>query len=128
MHYKAPDNSLHHLSQQDIKNGGEKYLPNGSVQISDEEANAIRSASAKPAKIKSVTMRQARKALLRAGKLALVEQAIAGMAGQAGEEARIEWEYSNDVLRDQPLTVALSQALGFTEQEMDALFTTAATL
>jgi hypothetical protein len=27
--YKAPDNSLHELSDQDISNGGERYLPAG---------------------------------------------------------------------------------------------------
>jgi hypothetical protein len=78
--------------------------------------------------VKAVTMRQARKALLRSGKLGLVETAIASMTGQAGEEARIEWEYSNEVLRNQPLTVALAQIIGLNEQEMDDLFTTASTL
>lgn len=81
-----------------------------------------------PKVISSVTMRQARKALLRAGKLAQVESAIASMTGDAGAEARIEWEYSNEVLRDQPLTQSLAAALGMTDQEMDDLFTTASTL
>ncbi len=41
-YYKAPDNTLHALSDQDIANGGEKYLPAGSVPITPEEADALR--------------------------------------------------------------------------------------
>jgi hypothetical protein len=38
MHYKAPDNSLHFLDSADY----EYLLPAGSVQITDEEAEALR--------------------------------------------------------------------------------------
>ena len=38
MHYKAPDNSLHFLDSSDY----EYLLPAGSVQITDEEAEALR--------------------------------------------------------------------------------------
>lgn len=76
----------------------------------------------------SVTMRQARLALLQAGKLQSVNNAIAAMTGAQGEAARIEWDYSNEVRRTQPLTIALAQAIGMTEEEMDALFIEAATL
>jgi hypothetical protein len=38
MHYKAPDNSLHFLNSSDH----EYLLPAGSVQITDEEAEALR--------------------------------------------------------------------------------------
>lgn len=40
--YKAPDNSLHSLSANDIANGGEKYLPDGCVEVSEAEAEALR--------------------------------------------------------------------------------------
>jgi len=40
-HYKAPDNSLHFLDSSQY----EYLLPAGSVQITDEEADAIRDAS-----------------------------------------------------------------------------------
>lgn len=76
----------------------------------------------------SVTMRQARLALLKAGKLQAVNNAIAAMTGSQGEAARIEWDYSNEVRRSQPLTIALAQAIGMTEEEMDALFIEAAKL
>ena len=38
MHYKAPDNSLHVLDDASF----EHLLPNGSVAITDEEAEAVR--------------------------------------------------------------------------------------
>ena len=38
MHYKAPDNSLHFLDSAEY----EYLLPAGSVQITDEEADALR--------------------------------------------------------------------------------------
>lgn len=41
MHYKAPDNSLHFLDD----SGFEHLLPEGCVQITDEEAEAIRIAN-----------------------------------------------------------------------------------
>ena len=77
---------------------------------------------------KSVTMRQARLALLQAGKLQQVNDAISVMQGVQGEAARIEWDYSNEVKRTQPLTIALAQAIGMTESEMDALFVEASKL
>lgn len=73
-----------------------------------------------------VTMRQARIALSRSGKLAGVEQALANMTGQQGEEARIEWEYATSFERNHPLVLALSQSLGLTETDLDNLFTLAA--
>lgn len=41
-YYKARDNSPHGLSDQDIANGGEKCLPEGCVQITESEAEALR--------------------------------------------------------------------------------------
>jgi hypothetical protein len=75
-----------------------------------------------------VTMRQARLALLGAGKLALVEQAIAALPSPRKESAQIEWEYALVVQMDDPLTGLLATALGLTQTEVDALFTAAATL
>ena len=76
----------------------------------------------------AVTMRQARLALLSAGKLATVNAAIAGMTGAQGEAARIEWEFSSEVKRNQPLVLSMGQALGMSGGQLDALFTAAAKL
>lgn len=44
-YYKAPDNSLHFLENESFA----YFLPNGSVQITESEANAIRAANQPPA-------------------------------------------------------------------------------
>ena len=44
MHYKAPDHSVHHLDSTQF----EHLLPAGSVQITDEEAEAMRVATQVP--------------------------------------------------------------------------------
>jgi hypothetical protein len=82
--------------------------------------------SAPPAPIKSppkiVSMRQARLALLQAGLLSTVNTAIAAMTGDAGEAARIEWEYATEVNRDKALVQSLALSLNLTETQLDNLF------
>lgn len=75
-----------------------------------------------------VTMRQARLALLAAGKLATVNTAIAGMTGAQGEAARIEWEFSSEVTRTQPLVTSMGQVLNLNDAQLDALFIAAAAI
>ena len=76
----------------------------------------------------SATMRQARLALLGAGLLAHVNAAIEAMPGIEGEAARIEWEFASEIRRDSPLVSGLSEALGLTSEQLDALFIEAAKL
>jgi hypothetical protein len=76
----------------------------------------------------SVTMRQARLALFGAGKLAAVDAAIASMPSPYKEAAQIEWEFSGEVRRRQPLVLQLGPALGLTTEQIDNLFRQAATL
>lgn len=71
-----------------------------------------------------VSMRQARLALLQAGKLDLVQAAVEA----ADEAARIEWEFASTVERGSPFVSNLSQAIGLTEADLDNLFSLAATL
>lgn len=75
-----------------------------------------------------VTMRQARLALLGAGKLSLVDGAIDSLPSPEKETARIEWDYSSSVMRSRPLVVMLGEALGLDEEALDQLFITAAGL
>jgi hypothetical protein len=75
-----------------------------------------------------VTMRQARLALLCAGKLSLVDGAIDSLPSPDKETARIEWDYSSSVVRSRPLVVMLGEALGLDEEGLDQLFITAAGL
>lgn len=76
----------------------------------------------------SVTMRQARLALLGAGLLSSVESAIDAMSEPASSAARIEWDYSNEVQRHNGVVAALGPALGLSDAQIDALFRTAARL
>lgn len=76
----------------------------------------------------SVTMRQARLALLGVGLLDDVETAISAMSEPAKSAALIEWNVSNDLLRGNPLVAALGPALGLSDAQVDALFIAAAAL
>lgn len=79
--------------------------------------------------ITSVTMRQARLALLGAGLLDDVDAAIAAITDPTQRKAaEIEWEYAQTVDRDSSFTQQLSAGLGLTAEQLDALFTQAATL
>lgn len=76
----------------------------------------------------SVSMRQARLALLGAGLLSQVDAAIASLPSPQKEAAAIEWEYAQEVQRHNGLVPAMAQALGMTDAQLDALFMQAATL
>lgn len=70
----------------------------------------------------SVTMMQARLAMLNAGILDRVEDAIAAMEGDGGKAAQIQWQYAMDVRRDWPLVVSLQVSLNLTDKQLDDLF------
>lgn len=72
----------------------------------------------------TVSMRQARLALAGAGLLSAVDAAVAA----ASQAVQIEWEYATSIERTWPTLAALQSALGLTDQQLDALFTTAAAL
>lgn len=76
----------------------------------------------------SVTMRQARLALLGAGLLSSVDAAIAGMAEPDKTVAQITWEFAATVDRQFGMVPTLAAALGMTEAQIDALFIAAAQL
>jgi hypothetical protein len=69
-----------------------------------------------------VTMRQARLALLAAGKLDAVAIAIAALPSPQREAAQIEWDHSSTVARDSQVVALLGPALGLDEEALDALF------
>ena len=76
----------------------------------------------------SVSMRQARLALLGAGLLSTVDATIAAMPEPAKTASLIEWEYSSEVWRHRPFVQSMGTALGLDDAQIDALFVTAATL
>lgn len=67
----------------------------------------------------SISMSQARLALLAAGHLDTVMAGIAAMP----REAQIRWEFAHTVDRSDPLTATLAAALGLDSAALDALFT-----
>lgn len=70
----------------------------------------------------AVTMRQARLALLKVGKLSLINQAIANLPSPQKEAAEIEWEYSQEVQRHNGFVSLLAPLLGMTDNDLDTLF------
>lgn len=77
---------------------------------------------------KQVTMKQARLALHNRGLLTAIESAINSLEGDAGIDARIRWEYSSTVSRNDPLFTAMKPVLGMTETQLDDFFTYGSTL
>lgn len=97
------------------------------VEMTGEEVAAHLSASTRPPA--SVTMRQARLALLGAGLLDSVNAAIAAIQDATQRRAaEIEWEYAQTVDRASPFTQQLASGLGLTSEQLDGLFTQAAAL
>jgi hypothetical protein len=87
------------------------------------DGNAFTAPAPPPAPVpEAVTARQARLALLGAGKLDHIEAALAAIPGPEGRAAQIEWEYALEIRRDSPLIGALAPMLGLTEEQVDDLF------
>lgn len=81
-----------------------------------------------PIVITSVTMRQARLALLQNNWLDQVESAINQLPSPQKERALIEWEYSNAVERNKGVVSMIAPALGLSDDDVDALFLAASKL
>ena len=96
--------------------------------VTEDEFEAARRSEYDATIPKTVTMRQARLALLAAGKLDQVNAAIAAMPEPQRSAANIEWEYAQAVQRSSALVIGLAEGLGMYPEEMDALFVAAASL
>ena len=106
------------------------WVPAGDSNIGDlwDGENFTPAPPAPPVVPASVTMRQARLALLGAGLLDDVDAAINSLPIPQKEAARIEWEYSQEVQRHNGFVSVLAPMLGLTDAQTDALFIGAATL
>ncbi len=99
------------------------------VEMSAAELEEIRALGVVSTIPTSVTMRQARLALLAAGKLSQVDTAISSIPDNMQRAAAaIEWEYAQTVDRASPFTATLAAALGLSETDLDNLFTAAGAL
>ncbi len=123
----GPYNSVRKLADRFIADGAElpfSVIGDGNV---GDWTGPLPAPDAGPVPVPQwVTMRQARLALLAAGKLAQVAAAIAQLPSPHMEVAMIEWEYSPSVRRTSPLVLALMPAIGLDDAAMDALFIAAA--
>ncbi len=98
-------------------------------QMTDEEYRHWTASRAQPAPVPvRVEMRQARLSLLHAGYFKTIDTYISNMEGDAGDEARINWNYARTVERSSPLVAAMQQLLSVPDAEIDELFIYAATL
>ena len=107
-----------------------KIMENGVIRDAtpDEIAEIEARANQPPPVPQSITMRQARLALLNAGLLDDVEAAIITMDEPQRTQTQIEWEYAQEVQRDNALVAALGPKLGLDDAAIDSLFNMAATL
>jgi multidrug resistance efflux pump len=104
-----------------------KFLDESSKEVQAYKAE-LEKRQADAAKPKAVTMRQARLALLGAGLLSKINDALKALPSPQKEAATIEWEYSNEVQRNGALVKQLGASLGLDDAALDKLFATAAKL
>lgn len=123
-HFKAADDSLHCLSDEDIANGGMSLIPPGCVEITSAEADALRGVPPTPAVPRVLTPRQIRLALSQMGYREQVEAAVA-----AGPLALQDaWNHALEFVRDDPDVALILAAVGATPEQADQLWTLGATL
>lgn len=124
MYFKDKENKLHWLDSEDNVN----LLPSGSVEITDEEAEVLKNPSETPeqkrAQMRPLSARQVRLILNIAGYRAAVEAGVS----QASQEVQDEWNYANEFERTSPVLNGMAQALGLTDEQVDALFEQGVTL
>jgi hypothetical protein len=100
-----------------------KATADGNVPMTPEEEAEFEASRAPVVQVPQVvTMRQARLALLAAGKLPAVTTAIYSLPSPQKEAAVIEWEYSGEVHRNKELVLMLAPALQLDAAGLDSLF------
>lgn len=75
-----------------------------------------------------VYRRQGLRALYELGLTAQVEALINGLAGPEGDRARIDWKEAAEIRRDHPLVAFAQASIPLTDEQVDQLFTLAASL
>lgn len=100
------------------------YPIDGAWRWFDSEGEALAFFSGSPPAPKSVSIAQAKLALLAAGLLDKVDTAVAN----ADRSVQIVWEYATRVERNSPLIDAMQGAVGLSDEQIDALFLEASRL
>jgi len=126
-HYIDENKQLHGIGEATDIDGDQSFLVKDTwTLLTDEEFQAAIVPA--PIQITSITMRQARLALLAHNKLSDVQTTIDSLSSPMKEQAQIEWEYASDVDINNPLIVQLMGSLGFAETTLGDLFNEAALL
>ena len=121
-HYKDAQNNVYAYESDGSQ---DSFILPGLVAITDAEADALRApAPVVPGVPQSVTRFQARAALARAGLFTTVQSAMS--AFPADDERRLAWEDAQEFRRTSPTMLQMAAALGLSDAQLDALFTTAA--
>lgn len=94
------------------------------VELPDNHPDVVAYLSSANSVPAQATMAQTRLALLQAGLLSQVQNAIAA----ASQAVQIEWEYRDAVRRNSQLVLSLTSQLGWTKEQVDDLFRLAVTL
>ena len=117
--FKDLDGNVH-----DDMDGAATYLlPIGCVEITKKEAENILKKQTNIVYVpQSISMRQARRALLSIGKLSQVDGLIDSLPEPQRSETKIDWETSSEVLRAQSFVTIIGSALGLSDDDLDALF------
>lgn len=98
---------------------------------SDEELAAIgvEKIADGPAPVPAeVPMYKVRKFLIKEGLMPTVQAALDAMPGEAGELARVDFEYAPNLVRAAPLVQGVGAAVGLTSEEIDAMLIAAEAL
>lgn len=115
----------------DLPSGGidSRSVEDAEVRTWIDAGNVPATADATPVFVpREVTQRQARMALHTLGHLTKVENAINALPDPPRTEARIAWDFSNTIQRNNPFVSQLATLLELTEQDVDDLFIMAAGL
>ena len=120
---KSPDTGEVFAFEED--GSQDEFIPAELVEMTADEVHAHLNPRLEVIVPASVSMMQARLAMLDAGVLDDVEHAIQSMEGLEGRAARIQWEYAQFVDRDWPLVDALGGLLGWDADAVDRLFISA---
>ena len=126
-HYIDTNNQIHGIGEASDIDRDQSFLVQDSwTLLTDEEFQAAITPA--PIQITSITMRQARLALLAHNKLSDVQTTIDSLPSPMKEQAQIEWEYASNIEITNPLIVQLMGSLGFTETTLSDLFVEASLL
>jgi len=108
---------------------GELSLPNETTEEQWSEKLAAYAQPPHEPEIPDVTPRQIRQALILSGvSTATIDNALDTLSEPTRSLAKTEWEFSIAFKRKRPLVISVGQMLGWTSEQLDALWKFAGTL